>query len=187
MSELEFNTADAFTTGAVGEPGSRVFMLQASKGSFVQTWILEKEQVIAMARGGYELLSQIGEHEMTRELLGRGMIGASSPEFIDAMTLKEDDPAFRIDGTTITMMYDKERNLIEVAFSELSEPEFVSPATVKILVTSRQLASFGIQGMKIVAQGRPICPLCGHPMGDEGHHCPASNGHNPRAGRGREE
>lgn len=182
MSELEFDSADAFTAGAVGEPGSRVFMLQASKGTFVQTWILEKEQVIAMARGGYELLSQIGEHEMTRELLGRGLIGAGSAEFTDAMALKQDDPAFRIDGTTITMRYDKERNQVEISFEELIEPGMGTPAAVKIWVAPLQLASFGIQGMKVVAQGRPICPLCGHPMADEGHHCPASNGHNPRAG-----
>lgn len=182
MSELEFDAADGFTAGAQGEPGSRIFMLQASKGTFVQTWILEKEQVVAMARAGYELLSQIGEHDMTRELLGRGLIGAASEEFAGAMALKQDDPAFRIDGTTITMRYDEPRNLVEIAFGELIEPGTGTPAAVRILVTPRQLASFGIQGMKVVAQGRPICPLCGHPMGDEGHHCPASNGHNPRNG-----
>ncbi|MGQ0678221.1 MAG: DUF3090 family protein [Actinomycetota bacterium] len=181
MSELEFDAADVFTTGALGEPGRRVFMLQASKGPFLQTWILEKEQVVAMARGGYELLSQIGEHEMTRELLGRGMIGASSPEFTDAMSLKQDEPAFRVDGETITMTYEQQRHMIRIGFAELIEPGFGTPASVGIWVTPRQLASFGIQGMKVVAQGRPICPLCGHPMDDEGHHCPASNGHNPRA------
>ncbi len=181
MSSVEFDPTDGFTVGAIGEPGHRVFMLQAFTGPLMQTWILEKEQVVAMARGGYELLSQIGEHEMTRELLGQGLLGASTPEFTDSMALKSDDPAFRIDGNTITMRFDQGRNQIEVSFAELIEAEVGDPATVSIWITPRQLAAFGIQGMKVVAQGRPICPLCGHPMDEEGHVCPASNGHNPRA------
>ena len=192
MSTVEFDPADGFTVGTIGEPGHRVFMLQAFRGSLFQTWILEKEQVVAMARGGYELLSQIGEHEMTRELLGQGLLGAATPEFTDSMALKGDEPAFRIDGNTITMRFDQARNLIEVSFAEQVEiledplmeqvePELGDSVTVSVWITPRQLAAFGIQGMKVVAQGRPICPLCGHPMDDDGHVCPASNGHNPRA------
>lgn len=183
MSTIEFDPADHFTTGTIGEPGNRVFMIQATMGSLIQTWVLEKEHVAAMSRGGYELLSQIGEHEMTRELLGKGVIGSSTPEFVDSMALKPDEPAFRVDGNSIVMRYDQQRNMIEVTFAEQVETELGMPATVSIWVTPRQLAAFGIQGMKIVAQGRPICPLCGHPIDETGHVCPASNGHNPSARR----
>ena len=179
--DIEFDPADSFTTGAVGEPGRRVFMLQATRGTQLYSWVLEKEQVVAMARASYELLSQIGEHEMTKELLGKGPLGASTPEFDQAMALKPDQPAFRVDGDTITMRYEQDRHMIELSFSETTETETELPATVRIWITPRQLAAFGVQGMKIVAQGRPTCPLCGHPMEPEGHVCPASNGHNPRA------
>jgi uncharacterized repeat protein (TIGR03847 family) len=181
VSTIEFDPADTFTTGTIGEPGNRIFMMQATMGPLIQTWTLEKEHVAAMARGGYELLAQIGEHEMTRELLGKGAIGSSTPEFIDSMALKPDEPAFRVDGNTIVMRYDQQRNMIEVTFAEMVETVLGSPATVSIWVAPRQLAAFGIQGMKVVAQGRPICPLCGHPMDQGGHLCPASNGHNPSA------
>jgi len=30
---------------------------------------------------------------------------------------------------------------------------------------------------RVIAGGRPICPLCGAPIGPEGHMCPKSNGH----------
>lgn len=156
-------------------------MLQAVQGARVFSWVVEKEQVVAMARAGYELLSQIGEHGMTKELLGKGPLGASTPEFEQTMVLRPDQPAFRVDGDTITMRYDETRNLIEVHFSELVSAETELPATVRVVVTPRQLAAFGVQGMKVVAQGRPTCPLCGHPMEADGHVCPASNGHNPRA------
>lgn len=179
--DFEFDPADTFTTGAVGQPGRRVFMLQAAKAGEVGSWVLEKEQVVAMSRASYELLSQIGEHEMTKELLGKGMLGASTPEFEALMSLRPDQPAFRIDGDSITMRYDDESNSIEVSFSELTEVEVELPSSVRIVVSPRQLAAFGIQGMKVVAQGRPTCPMCGHPMEASGHVCPATNGHNPRA------
>lgn len=179
--DVELDPADSLTTGAVGQPGHRVFMIQATQGTETYSWVLEKEQVTALARASYELLSQIGEHEMTKELLGKGPLGAATPEFDAAMALKTDQPAFRIDAATITMRYEDGRKMIELSFSELIESETELGATVKIWVTPRQLAAFGIQGMKVVAQGRPICPLCGHPMEPDGHICPATNGHNPRA------
>ena len=178
---LEFEFVDRITTGAVGEPGHRVFMLQAAQGPTQQTWILEKEQVIAMGRGSYELLAQIGQHEMTRELLGKGTLAASSPAFSEAMALQPDEPAFRIDPQSMTMRYDEERNLIEVSFSELITEEEAEPATVQLWVTPRQLAALGVQGMKVAAKGRPICPLCGYPIDPEGHKCPSANGQDPRS------
>jgi len=30
---------------------------------------------------------------------------------------------------------------------------------------------------EVVAQGRPVCPLCGQPMDPDGHFCPRANGH----------
>ncbi len=179
--DVEIDPADTLTTGAVGQPGRRVFMIQATRGSDIFSWVLEKEQVTALARASYELLSQIGEHEMTKELLGKGPLGAATEQFDAAMALKADQPAFRIDAATIAMRYEEGRNMIELSFSELTETELDQRGSVKIFVTPRQLAAFGIQGMKVVAQGRPTCPLCGHPMEPDGHICPATNGHNPRA------
>ncbi|HVL52329.1 MAG TPA: DUF3090 family protein [Actinomycetota bacterium] len=179
--DIVLDPADGLTAGAVGQPGRRVFMLQATQGEQVYSWVLEKEQVVAMARASHELLSQIGEHEMTKELLGKGPLGASTPEFDAAMALRPDQPMFRIDANTISMRYEDAGNMIEVSFTELTDMELGMPASVKISVTPRQLAAFGVQGMKVVAQGRPTCPLCGHPMDPEGHVCPATNGHNPRA------
>lgn len=179
--DVDIDPADSLTAGAVGQPGWRVFMLQATQGTDTYSWVLEKEQVTALARASYELLSQIGEHEMTKELLGKGPLGAETPEFDQAMALRPDQPAFRIDAGTISMRYEDSRNVIELSFSELTESETDLAGTVRVVVTPRQLAAFGIQGMKIVAQGRPTCPLCGHPMEPDGHICPATNGHNPRA------
>ncbi|MEX2588289.1 MAG: DUF3090 family protein [Actinomycetota bacterium] len=178
--DVEFEQVDRLTAGTVGEPGNRVFMIQVVAESVAYTWVLEKEQVVALARGAYELLSQVGQHEMTKELLGKGPLGASRPEFDQMMSLVPDEPAFRVDPTTITLRYEQERDLVQLVFAEYGESALADPAEVKIWVSPRQLAAFGVQGMKVVGQGRPICPLCGHPMEPEGHQCPGSNGHNPR-------
>lgn len=178
--QIELNPADRFTAGTIGVPGRRVFMLQASRRGELYTWIIEKEQVVAMARGSYELLAQIGEHGMTKELLGKGPLGASTAEFEEAMALKPDEARLRVDASTISMRYDRGRNLIEISFAAFGEGELDPASSARIWVTPRQLAAFGVQGMKVVAQGRPVCPLCGHPVEQDGHRCPASNGHNPR-------
>ncbi|MCB1260917.1 MAG: DUF3090 family protein, partial [Acidimicrobiales bacterium] len=44
-----FDQPDRFTVGAVGEPGERVFYLQATQAADVLTLRLEKQQVAALA------------------------------------------------------------------------------------------------------------------------------------------
>src|SRR5438034_7804955 len=56
-----FDEPDGFLAGAVGEPGSRAFYLQARKGRAVVTVGLEKSQVGALAHRIGELLLAVGE------------------------------------------------------------------------------------------------------------------------------
>jgi uncharacterized repeat protein (TIGR03847 family) len=48
-SSFELGEPDAFTTGAVGPPGERVFFLQAREGEVCVSLKCEKEQVRALA------------------------------------------------------------------------------------------------------------------------------------------
>src|SRR6266536_1596185 len=55
------------------------------------------------------------------------------------------------------------------------------PLTEDFRVGSIALAwAFAQRALKIVAAGRPPCPLCGLPLDTDGHVCPRQNGH--RAG-----
>jgi len=194
MSEdIELDPVDHITVGAIGEPGSRMFLLQASKSSRLHTWSLEKEHVMALGSGSYALLAQIGQQEMTREVLGQGVLGAASAEFTEMMAVRDDEPAFRVDPDSMAMGYDEDKDLIMISFAEIvvtsaeelddqAMEELISRrSTVKLWVTKRQLAALGIQGMSVVAQGRPLCPLCGAVM-EEDHKCPTFvfNGHGPK-------
>lgn len=182
MSEhLEFDPVDRITVGAIGEPGSRVFLLQAVKGDLMRSWVLEKEHVMALGSGSYALLAQIGQQEMTQEILGQGESLESPAEISPSMELVPDEPSFRIDPDSMALGYDDDRELIMISFSELVGDEEEEPSTAKLWLTRKQLAAVGVHGMAVVARGRPVCPLCGAVM-EEGHQCPSFifNGHDPR-------
>ena len=70
-----FDTPDRFVAGTVGEPGSRIFFLQARDGSRVISVALEKVQVAALIQRLDELLD---------ELERRGIEGAGTLDAFDA-------------------------------------------------------------------------------------------------------
>ena len=49
---FDLNPVDKITTDAIGEPGMRVFYLQARKGQQLVTVICEKEHVAALSMAG---------------------------------------------------------------------------------------------------------------------------------------
>lgn len=120
---LEFDPVDRITVGTVGEPGARIFLLQAAKGEQLRTWILEKEHVMAIGTGSYTLLAQIGRQEITREILGEGALGATPKGFAELMALEPDEPAFRIDPDSMAIGYDESKDMVLISFEELVIPE----------------------------------------------------------------
>src|SRR5438552_4066143 len=56
---FEYDQPDRFVAGTVGEPGQRVFYLQASGGGRVTSVALEKQQVAALAERVDEVLDEV--------------------------------------------------------------------------------------------------------------------------------
>jgi uncharacterized repeat protein (TIGR03847 family) len=54
-----FENPDRFVAGAVGQPGSRMFYMQAREGSRITTVALEKVQVAVLAERLTELLAEV--------------------------------------------------------------------------------------------------------------------------------
>jgi uncharacterized repeat protein (TIGR03847 family) len=44
-------------------------------------------------------------------------------------------------------------------------------------MTADAARSFVERAVRVVASGRPPCPLCGQPLDPTGHLCPRRNGH----------
>ncbi len=168
---FELNPVRSITTGFIGQPGKRVFYLQAADEQAVVTLIVEKQQVEALARGIEQFVEEL--HEKFPDL------AQASADYSPAqMTLSVPvDPAFRVGQ--LGLGYDQDRDLlVVVAQSIVAEGADADDAdSARFYATRDQMLALGAYGLELVQQGRPTCGNCGQPIDPEGHFCPRSNGH----------
>ena len=149
------------TADAVGEPGSRRFRLlvEAEKGGAC-LW-LEKEQLFQLAIAIQRLLS-------TMDL----------PASNEPTTLPErSNDAYHEFQVGRLMISEEVRGPILNLLAKDHEDTDDQDATVGTLVDIEQLKSLSERALVVCAAGRPRCPLCGTPMGPEGHQCVRTNGY----------
>src|SRR5881227_1291857 len=139
-----YDPPDRFVAGAVGQPGERIFYLQATSSGRVTSVVLEKFQVSLLAERIDELLEEfrVGAIALAWDGDG-GMVVIEAQEESDEPVepLAEDLPA---DG----------------------------PGVLRVRITPGAARAFAQRAAKIVSAGRPPCPLCGLPLETEGHICP---------------
>ncbi len=168
---IELNPITHITAGAIGEPGSRTFYLQARQGTQLVTLLCEKQQVAALALGVEQLLEQLAEKDP--ELAGTlDMVLDTDMELEEPL-----EPVFRVGQ--MGLGYDEEHHLLVLVAQELlAEGEDTSTASsARFWGTAAQMRTMARHAQDVVASGRPTCPLCGAPMDAEGHFCPRRNGH----------
>jgi len=167
---FDLNPVDRITTDAVGEPGKRVFYLQARQGRRLVTLICEKEHVAALAAAiDHVLLSLVdGNADAVVE---------PDPVIDGGMGLEYPlEPAYRVGR--VNLGYDKDSDrLFIIAYELMEEGDDSPPSVARFWATSAQMRAFSMHGQEVVAAGRPTCPMCGEPMDPEGHFCPRKNGH----------
>ena len=64
---------------------------------------------------------------------------------------------------------------IIAAFESVDDDD--GPDVLRVRVTAQAARSFVERAAKVVASGRPPCPLCGQPLDPQGHICARRNGH----------
>jgi uncharacterized repeat protein (TIGR03847 family) len=173
---MDLGPVDRITAGAVGEPGSRTFFLQARGGGELVTVVVEKQQVQLLAASILELLADLELETGT---------GPSD----DQMELEEPVEA-RWRAGKLSIGYDQDRELfvleIEEYVAELDDEAEApptgdaEPAIVQLAATREQMFALSRYGAALVERGRPTCQFCGNPIDPEGHACPAMNGHSAR-------
>ena len=166
----DFHPVSRITIGAVGQPGRRVFLLQATNQSSISiTLKLEKEQARVLAASTIELLEELDDqypHSYSK---------LDEPLGSDLMLHDPMEPEFVIGQ--IGLGYDKEEDMVVLVVQEIKvEPEKV-PSTARFWATRSQMKALSDHAMDVVDQGRPICPLCDSPIDPEGHFCPKTNGY----------
>jgi len=183
-----FDPPERFVAGTIGDPGNRTFFLQARDGGRVISVALEKVQVAVLAERLGDLLGELGRrgvpHGVPEEVLPEVDTGVDD----DAAPL--DEPlveAFRAGSLTLGWDPDAERVLLEARAQdedgeaidpdEDDDEDEDGPDLLRVRLTAEAARSFVARAARIVAGGRPPCPLCGAPLDPRGHICPRRNGH----------
>jgi uncharacterized repeat protein (TIGR03847 family) len=135
----------------MGSPGKRTFFLGIEGDEGPEWFLLEKEQLSALAAHGLELL-------------GREAGPAARAGSIPAPA---GDPTFRV--AEIGLGAEEGEVVVLLSPDGESEP-------VAFTVAAEAFAEMARRALAVVAAGRPRCRLCGLPLNPEGHACPGGNG-----------
>ena len=174
-----FDPPDRFVAGTVGQPGDRTFYLQASGGGRTVSVALEKVQVQVLADRLEELLEEVRRR-------GAGDVPVvASRELEDTAPLDAPvEEEFRV--ATMGLAWDGEVDRVVVealapqegdgGVEPLSD-EQEGPDALRVRLTAEMARAFIARAQRVVAAGRPPCPLCSLPLDPEDHVCPRQNGH----------
>ena len=171
-----FDPPERFVAGTVGLPGERTFFLQASGGGRTVSVALEKVQVRVLAERLEALLDTV-------QRAG----GPAEPPVEDNEPLKTPvEEEFRVGNMGLAWDGDAELCVVE-AMAQVGDdaPEDVEPLAdapegpdaLRVRISAGVARGFVLRALRVVAAGRPPCPLCGLPLDTEGHVCPRQNGH----------
>lgn len=170
MSIVELDGVDSLGAGAIGEPGQRVFYIQADKSGTRLTVLVEKEQVALLAEEALAFLDGIADEHPEPP-------GESSAVHPSAAQVTEPAvPLFR--ARMIGLGFEPDRGLVLLELREHAEDDDDGDDDgyiARIFATRAQVRAMASRGIDAVAGGRPPCPLCEFPMDPTGHICPRWN------------
>ncbi|WP_328476845.1 DUF3090 domain-containing protein [Actinoplanes sp. NBC_00393] len=193
-----FEPPERFVAGTVGEPGDRTFYLQARGGGRVISVALEKVQVSLLAEKLEELLLEANKR------FGVTLPEGSLPTVHDNEPLDSPvDEEFRVG--TLGLAFDVDTSTVVIEAIEAGEPEADLSGSalgededdlsgsalddededepdddldrLRVRLTPEATRAFIDRARRVVAAGRPPCPLCGQPLDPAGHLCPRHNGY----------
>jgi len=179
-----FRRPDRFVAGTVGEPGERAFYLQAVQDSRTVSVLLEKQQVSVLAERIEALLAELARR------FGPALVGAGAELEIDSEPLSLPlEEEFRVG--TMGLGWDADSHSVVVELLAITEDEVdesvvlddteEGPDALRVFLTPEQARAFAERAERVVAAGRPPCPLCAEPLDPKGHLCVRLNGYHERA------
>lgn len=188
----DFDEAEAFATGAIGQPGERTFYLQIRADGRTVCVKCEKTQVAELARHMRGMLSDLPdlgsndtasawlvspvEQDFVLGSIGLGVDRAASRMVIQLEELQMFDEESFSDGE-----FDSDEDLDEISaaleslFDDSDDDNEISSTVVRVLLTAAQARAFCDVAEQVVTAGREPCRWCGAPKDPTGHACPRMN------------
>jgi uncharacterized repeat protein (TIGR03847 family) len=164
-ASYEMSSPERFTAGTVGEPGHRVFFIQALAEGELVSLKCEKQQVGALAEHLAGLLADLPvppEEELSATDIA--FVEPPGPDWIVGRM-----------GVAWDERSDRMVLLCEQLLAEEEQGPDDAPASARFRLTRAQVAAFVELARDLVVAGRPPCYLCGGPMDPDGHDCPRWN------------
>lgn len=169
MSEsFEFSDVNHFTAGAIGEPGSRVFYLQAGDDNRYISVKIEKQQVSALATFLRSVMDDLPEPELPTD----GpipLIEPALPEWVVGQIAVGVDEAEAKVVLVVEELVPEDDDDDDGLLADVS-----TGAQLRIHVSVDQAAAFIATSEELMSKGRPPCRLCGQPDSSS-HICPRLN------------
>ena len=175
-----FEPPERFVAGTVGPPGERVFFLQARGGGRLVSVALEKVQVQLLAEKLDELLAE-ANRRFGIDLPTLALAADNEP--LDTPL----DEEFRVGTLGLAFDVDTATVVIEAIAAGEGEAEVEDEAEdedadadrdrLRVRLTPQETRAFIERAKRVLASGRPPCPLCGQPLDPRGHLCPRHNGY----------
>lgn len=174
-----FRSPERFLAGTIGQPGEREFFLQVIDGRRVFSVGCEKQQVAVLADRLGSLITEVARRFGAEAGPGASAVG-------EEPTLNTPvDAEFRVG--TMGLAWDGEGSQVIVELLALSEEEVGEdivledredgPDALRVFLSLAEARAFAQHAERVVAAGRPPCPLCGNPLDPDGHICPRLNGY----------
>lgn len=174
MNYYDFEEADAFATGAIGEPGQRTFYLQVRADDRVVSVKCEKQQVAALAEYLRNFLEDLPDSGAGVDRSSASLTGPIEQDFVlGTVGLGVDRPNMRM------VVQLEEMSLVEdddvEDFLDDDEDDEENGTVVRVLLTPAQARAFCETADLFINAGRETCKWCGSPKDPAGHVCPRFN------------
>ena len=176
---FHFDRPSRFVAGTVGQPGDRTFYLQASdEAGRTVSVALEKSQVQVLAERMDELLDEIANRATVV------VPPEADVDDLEPLTAPVDEE-FRVAAMGLAWDGSEEAVVVEAvaATDEPIDEEAIlsdsdeGPDALRVTITPMAARAFIARARRVVAAGRPPCPLCALPLDPAGHVCPRQNGY----------
>ena len=172
-----FERPNRFVAGTVGTPGDRTFFLQAVEGDRVVSVALEKAQVVVLADRLDQLLDEIVDRTGTSLPAGDADTEALSQPIDEEFRVAAMGLAWDGDAGLVIIEAQAPVESAEEAEQTLLEDVEDGPDALRVRIEPRVARAFVDRARRLVSAGRPPCPLCGKPLGADGHVCVRLNGY----------